>query len=106
MSIRLSRRLAHRPSPESLVHRAVLPPECVKGMTAVHVVPSLIATRRTIEKEKVKDGLRRWIASKWRGEVREREESAKHRDELRGVGRVWRLTRFWERVSRGESFVH
>lgn len=103
VSIRLSRRLAARPSPEALVQRAVLPPECVPGMATVHVVPGLVAKRRAIERERVKDGLRRWIAAKWRGEVHEREERARHRDEVRGVGRVWRLTRFWEQVGRGEQ---
>ncbi len=103
VSIRLSRRLAARPSPEALVQRAVLPPECVPGMATVHVVPGLVAKRRAIERERVKDGLRRWIAAKWRGEVQEREERARHRDEVRGVGRVWRLTRYWEQVGRGEQ---
>ncbi|CEJ80088.1 hypothetical protein VHEMI00293 [[Torrubiella] hemipterigena] len=102
VSIRLSRRLASRPSPVTLVQRAVLPPECVPGMTTVHVTPALVATRRSIEKERVKDGLRRWIASKWKGQVQQREENAKQHDELRGVGRVWKLTRFWESVSKGE----
>ncbi|ATY64625.1 F-box domain-containing [Cordyceps militaris] len=103
VSIRLSRRLAARPSPEALVQRAVLPPECVPGMATVHVVPGLVAKRRAIEKERVKDGLRRWIAAKWRGEVQVREERARCRDEVRGVGRVWRLTRFWEQVGREEQ---
>lgn len=105
VSIRLSRRLAARPSPEALVERAVLPPECVPGMATVHVVPGLVAKRKAIEKERVKDGLRRWIAAKWRGEVQEREEMVRHHDEVRGVGRVWRLTRFWEQVGRGEHHL-
>ncbi|PFH60124.1 hypothetical protein XA68_11452 [Ophiocordyceps unilateralis] len=101
VSIRLSRRLAARPSAEALVERAVLPKECVPGMSPVLVSPAIVARRKAIEKEKVKDGLRRWIASKWTGEVREREEDVRRSEESRGVGRVWRLTRFWERIGRG-----
>jgi hypothetical protein len=72
-------------------------------MTGVHIMPALVAKRKAIEKERVKDGLRRWIAAKWRGEVYVRQEHARHWDELRGVGRVWRLTRFWETIGRGEN---
>ncbi|KAH8711620.1 hypothetical protein HC256_008433 [Beauveria bassiana] len=50
-------------------------------MATVHVVPGLVAKRKAIEKERVKDGLRRWIAAKWRGEVQEREEMVRHHDE-------------------------
>lgn len=103
VSIRLSRRLAARPSPEALAERAVLPKECVPGMAPVLVAPAIAAARRHVERERVKDRLRRWIASTWRGEVREREEGVRRMDESRGVGRVWRLTRFWEKVGRGEE---
>ncbi|KAL7785924.1 hypothetical protein V8C37DRAFT_310515 [Trichoderma ceciliae] len=102
VSIRLSRRLASRPSARDLVQRSVLPQECVPGMFPVHVAPGLVAKRKAIEKERLKDGLRRWISGKWRGEVKEREEDVRKFDETRGVGRVWRLRRFWERMSRGE----
>lgn len=102
VSIRLSRRLASRPSARDLVQRSVLPQECVPGMFPVHVAPGLVAKRKAIEKERLKDGLRRWISGKWKGEVDERAEDARRYDETRGVGRVWRLRRFWERVSRGE----
>ncbi|KJZ73795.1 hypothetical protein HIM_06913 [Hirsutella minnesotensis 3608] len=105
VSIRLSRRLAARPSVETLVERAVLPKECVPGMTPVHVSPAIVARRKAIEKEKVKDGLRRWIAAKWKGEVREREEGVRRWEESRGIGRVWRLRRFWERISRGDEWM-
>ena len=106
VSIRLSRRLAARPSAEALVQRAVLPQECVPGMASpVHVAPAIVARRRAIERERVKDGLRRWVAAKWRREVREREEMARRRDESRGVGRVWRLRRFWESLGRGDSLA-
>ncbi|KAK2058751.1 F-box domain-containing protein [Colletotrichum caudatum] len=103
VSIRLSRRLATRPSAEALVERAVLPPECVPGMSMVQVAPALVAKRRAIEKEKVKDGLRKWVEGVWKGEVRQREEGIKKWEETKGVGRVWRLRRFWERVSRGDG---
>lgn len=103
VSIRLSRRLAARPSAEFLVQRCVLPKECVPGMASVHIAPALVAKRKAIEKEKVKDGLRRWIAAKWKGEVREREEELRQWHESRGIGRVWKLTKFWERVSRGDE---
>ncbi|OHE92234.1 F-box domain-containing protein [Colletotrichum orchidophilum] len=103
VSIRLSRRLASRPSAEALVERAVLPPECVPGMSMVQVAPALVAKRRAIEKEKVKDGLRKWVEGVWKGEVRQREEGIKKWEETKGVGRVWRLRRFWERMSRGDG---
>ncbi|RDA90826.1 hypothetical protein CP533_1539 [Ophiocordyceps camponoti-saundersi (nom. inval.)] len=105
VSIRLSRRLAARPSAEALVERAVLPKECVPGMSPVLVSPAIVARRKAIEKERLKDGLRRWIASKWTGEVREREEDVRRLEESRGVGRVWRLTRFWERIGRGDHLT-
>ncbi|KAF5025765.1 hypothetical protein F66182_2098 [Fusarium sp. NRRL 66182] len=103
VSIRLSRRLAARPSAASLVERSVLPKECVPGMASVHVAPAIVAKKKAIEKERVKDGLRQWIASRWRREVRERQDGVRRWEESRGVGRVWRLRRFWERVSRGEG---
>ncbi|CEI68810.1 unnamed protein product [Fusarium venenatum] len=104
VSIRLSRRLAARPSVASLVERSVLPKECVPGMASVHVAPAIVAKKKAIEKEKVKDGLRQWIASRWRREVRERQDGVRKWEESRGIGRVWRLRRFWERVSRGEDY--
>ncbi|KAL2759275.1 hypothetical protein ACRALDRAFT_2093874, partial [Sodiomyces alcalophilus JCM 7366] len=102
VSKRLARSLAARPSPEALVERAVLPPECVRGMANVHVAPGLVARRRAIEKQKVKDRLRRWVGAVWKGKVMQREEGMRQWEQSRGVGRVWRLRRFWERVSRGE----
>ena len=68
ISIRLARRLANRPSPQALVERAVLPRECVPGMARVHVAPGLVARRRAIEREKLKDGLRGFVGA-WREEV-------------------------------------
>lgn len=100
---RLARSLAARPSPEALVERAVLPPECVKGMAAVHVAPGLVARRRAIERQKVKDRLRRWVGAVWKGKVMQREEGMRQWEQSRGIGRVWRLRKFWERVGRGEA---
>ncbi|KAF2971558.1 hypothetical protein GQX73_g1965 [Xylaria multiplex] len=101
VAIRLSRRLPQRPSAETLVQRGVLPPECVPGCGCAPIAPALVAKRRAVEKEKLKDGLRRWVGGVWRGEVKERSEGVKKWEERAGVGRVWRLRRFWERVGQG-----
>lgn len=63
------------------------------------MAPALVAKRRAVERERVKDGLRRWVGSVWRGEVNERAEGVRRWEERAGVGRVWRLRRFWERVA-------
>ncbi|TLS29808.1 hypothetical protein PpBr36_02081 [Pyricularia pennisetigena] len=96
ISIRLARRLAARPSPEALVARGVLPPEWGG------VAPALVAKKRAVEKERVKDGLRGFV-ERWTGEARQRGEGVRRWEESRGVGRVWRLKRFWERVARGDG---
>ncbi|TGJ86385.1 hypothetical protein E0Z10_g2382 [Xylaria hypoxylon] len=101
VAIRLSRRLPQRPSAETLVQRGVLPPECVPGCGCAPIAPALVAKRRAVEKEKLKDSLRRWVDGVWRGEVRERGEGVKEWEERAGIGRVWRLRRFWERVGQG-----
>lgn len=108
VSIRLSRRLACRPTVESLVQRAVLPPECVppsalRNGGGVNVAPALVARRKAAEKERVKDELRGWVRSVWRREVGKRAEPVRRRQERFGIGRVWRLRRFWERIGRGEE---
>lgn len=105
VSIRLARRLATRPPAEVLVERAVLPYECVPGLAVVHVAPGLVAKRRAIEKEQVKDGLRRWVDAVWKRQVLQREEGMRQWEQSRGIGRVWRLRKFWERVGSGER-VH
>jgi len=94
--IHLSRRLAARPSAEALVARSVLPPECVTTKKTA-VAPALVAKKRAVEMERVKDSLRRWVERVWRGEVKERSERVKQWEERVGVGRVWKLRRFWER---------
>lgn len=98
ISIRLSRRLAARPSPEALVARGVLPPEWGG------VAPALVAKKRAVEKERVKDGLRGFV-ERWTGEAKQRGEGVRRWEESRGVGRVWRLKRFWERVARGDGLA-
>lgn len=103
-AIRLSRRLAVRPPPEALVARSVLPPECVPGHA--RVAPALVAKTRAVERERVKDGLRRWVGSVWEQQWREKAEARRRWEERSGVGRVWRLRRFWERVGRGEIEAH
>ncbi|AEO58664.1 hypothetical protein MYCTH_2306149 [Thermothelomyces thermophilus ATCC 42464] len=125
-SIRLARQLAKRPSVETLVERCVLPPECLplaprspassssggsgdgkrrNGSYAgvAPVAPALIARKRAVERERVKDGLRAWVGSVWKGEVGKRQEKVRMWEERAGVGRVWRLRRFWEKVGRGEQ---
>lgn len=100
VTIRLARRLAARPSPEALVARCVLPPECMPGPGKV--APAIVAKKRAVERERVKDGLRRWVGAVWERRVKERAEGVRRWEERVGVGRVWRLRRFWERVGRGE----
>lgn len=85
------------------MQRGVLPPECVPGCGCGPIAPALVAKRRAVEKEKLKDGLRRWVGGVWRGEVKERSEGVRKWEERAGVGRVWRLRRFWERV--GQSGI-
>jgi hypothetical protein len=110
-SIRLARQLASRPSAETLVERCVLPPECLpcsaskkmnRGGGGAVVAPALVARKRAVERERVKDRLREWIGNVWKGEVVRREEGVRRWEERAGVGRVWRLRRYWERVARGE----
>ncbi|ORY58440.1 uncharacterized protein BCR38DRAFT_352829, partial [Pseudomassariella vexata] len=99
VAIRLSRRLPLRPSAETLVNRGVLPSECVEGSVA----PGLVAKKRAVERERLKDGLRRWVGAVWRGEVNERSEGVKQREERAGVGRVWKLRRFWEHIGKADG---
>ncbi|CAK7269188.1 hypothetical protein SEPCBS57363_003474 [Sporothrix epigloea] len=104
VSIRLSRRLAARPSVHVLVERCVLPPECAPGIG--HVAPALAARTRAVEREKLKDGLRRWMGSVWLREADRRSERIRKSDEKLGVGKVWRLRKFWERVSHSNGNVN
>ncbi|KAL1898474.1 hypothetical protein Sste5346_003377 [Sporothrix stenoceras] len=103
VSIRLSRRLAQRPPAQLLVERCVLPPECAPGIG--HVAPALAARTRAVERERLKDGLRHWIGAVWKREVGRRSERIRRFDESVGVGKVWRLRKFWERVSHDNEGV-
>jgi hypothetical protein len=61
IKIRLNKKLRERESAERLVERGVLPGECWSGGLA----PSLVETKRRIERERVKDVLRHWV-EEWR----------------------------------------
>ncbi|KKA30397.1 hypothetical protein TD95_003979 [Thielaviopsis punctulata] len=102
-SIRLSRQLAVRPPAQVLVDRCLMPRECVPGLTPVPVAPAIVAKKRAIERERVKDVLRHWVGDVWTGKARVKSENVRACEEKAGVGRVWRLKRFWERVSAGDT---
>jgi hypothetical protein len=53
--IRLSHNLEHRPDPQILVARAILPPSCTTYSSPVS--PALIQSQQAIEKQRLKDGL-------------------------------------------------
>lgn len=79
------------------MERCVLPAECLPSPSGngAAIAPALVARKRAVERERVKDKLRGWVGSVWKGEVGKRQERA-------GLGRVRRLTQFWERVGKGE----
>ena len=102
-----------RPSAEELVARAVLPEECVPSWrfrggqspqrNGPVVAPSLVAKKRAVERKRVKDQLRGWLEKVWMIEVKKKEEMARAWLEREGIGRVWRMRVFWERMARGEA---
>jgi len=102
-----------RPSAEELVARAVLPEECVPSWwfrggqlpkrNGPAVAPSLVEKKRAVERERVKDQLRGWLEKVWMVEVKKKEEMARAWLERKGIGRVWRMRVFWERMARGEA---
>ncbi|KAI9759245.1 MAG: hypothetical protein M4579_002454 [Chaenotheca gracillima] len=72
---RLNRSLSRRPSASDLVGCNILPGECCAhdkatgqivwgGTWGVVVAPGLVGARRKIERERVKDRLRRWLATR------------------------------------------
>lgn len=69
------------------------------------MAPALVAKTRAVERERVKDDLRRWVGNVWERRWREKAEDRRRWEERCGVGRVWKLRRFWERVGRGEVGV-
>lgn len=102
VSIRLSRKLSSRPKAQDLVHRAVLPQECVPR-EGKWEAPAIVQRKKVIERERIKDGLRRWLEGRWLGEKGRRETEIRQWEEEWGVGRVWRLRRFWEKIGRGDG---
>ncbi|PHH68784.1 hypothetical protein CDD82_273 [Ophiocordyceps australis] len=106
VSIRLARRLAARPDPHALALRAVLPRECIPGLASpVCVAPALVASRRAVERARIHNHLKRWVEAHWQHRVDEHAKSVARADETLGTGRVWRLTRYWERVAKGEPRI-
>ncbi|KAL5600881.1 uncharacterized protein BROUX77_005130 [Berkeleyomyces rouxiae] len=98
-SIRLARQLASRPPPEVLVERSLMPRECVPGLTPVPLSPSIVAKKRAIERELVKDVLRHWVGTVWTGKARTKADDIQALEEQSGIGKVWRLIRFWEQIA-------
>ena len=128
ISIKLNRQLLKRPSAEELVEWGVLPKECY-GYGGRGLAPSLVETKRRVERERVKDVLRGWV-EEWRrrgsekrvgGEGEEKMDVRRMarrfaREEGRGEGQRWGkrvvvkeaparakvlgLRRFWEKVGR------
>ncbi|KAI9745140.1 MAG: hypothetical protein M1818_001418 [Claussenomyces sp. TS43310] len=131
IKIKLNRSLLQRPSAEQLVEQGVLPGECLHS----RIAPSLISTRRRIEKERVKDVLRHWIEEWGRKgssftceaepkpdvrflarrftrdkEVRDnprwgRGAAEKDQKEMPTRAKVLGLRRFWEKIGRNEVSV-
>lgn len=56
----LARKLERRPSMNSLVSLNIMPEECVRRS----VSPVIVATRRRVIREGLKDGLRAWVESR------------------------------------------
>lgn len=98
VSIRLSRRLASRPDAETLVRRGVLPRECLPGSPGA-VAPALVARRGQLERARVRDEMKRWVAAVFAREVEARQRGVRLWEQRAGVGRVWRLRRFWEKMA-------
>jgi len=53
----LGRKLEHRPSMNSLISMNIMPEECARR----NVSPAIVATRRKVIRESLKDGLRAWV---------------------------------------------
>lgn len=103
VSIRLARKLSSRPEPQDLVRRAVLPQECVPRTEGRWEAPAIVQRKKVIERERIKDGLRSWLERRWMGERGRRENEVWRWQQEGGVGRVWRLTRFWEGIGRASG---
>lgn len=69
----LVRKLQRRPSVASLVSLNIIPEECVNRM----VSPAILATRKRVIKEQLKDGLRAWTEGRMVGTPRKRFDDGK-----------------------------
>lgn len=86
IKITLNRKLLGRPSVETLVEKGVLPGECyVKGGGCL--APSLVDTKRRVEKERVKDVLRHWVAEWRRKGWESREGNGEQTPDVRRIAR-------------------
>ena len=87
IKIKLNRKLLGRPSVETLVEKGVLPSECYAKGKGGLLAPSLIETKRRVEKERVKDLLRHWV-EEWRRKGWEsREDAAGDKPDVRRIAR-------------------
>ena len=97
----VGRKLERRPSVGSLVQRHILPEECGRRPGAVS--PVLVEARRGVMRERLKDGLRRWVEG--RAVVAQREREKVVAAQAEGVSvrvLVRRLQARRERVEMGE----
>jgi len=92
ISIKLNRSLSRRPSASSLVSSNILPEECCRHDPETGevvwggVAPSIIEVKRKIEREKLKDGLRSWIAGRAKvAEKRARGVSQREKPSVRNL---------------------
>ncbi len=95
-TLRLKRKLATRPGVPTLIERGVLPASYYKPGSPIPVVaPGLLGAARDLEKEKIKDTLRRWVEQKrssWEqaqreGKVQFEADKPRVRDLARRYGR-------------------
>jgi hypothetical protein len=89
IKIKLNRQLLKRPSAEQLVEMGVLPKECYGRQGAACLAPSLVETKRKVERERVKDVLRGWV-EEWRRRGSERRERGAGGEEKLDVRRMAR----------------
>jgi hypothetical protein len=130
IKIKLNRQLLKRPSAEELVEWGVLPGECYNTKKGQCLAPSLVETKRRVERERVKDVLRGWV-EEWRrrgDKVLENERNEAQKPDVRRIAKrfarerdgreqprwerrveckemptrakVLGLRRFWEKVGR------
>lgn len=95
----VGRKLEKRPSVGSLVQRCILPEECRPGL----VSPVLVEARRRVMRERLKDGLSRWIQGRGVEAQKEMSDEAAEGVSVRAL--VRRLQARRERVERREREV-